>query len=413
MGKRGLRVMSWRSPLSNASTFKKQLLICCNNSKDEHFSAHCRELDHVTAWSFKQCFKNEMPVLGHDGQPLHGERAADAGTTLNERSVVPIFCGTVGDWLFHVEAFEVPHYFSTREICMTCTACKAAGPLNYGCALEDAPWTEAPRDHADYIELKEATGSINAICRVEGWHTHNLWEDALHCDYLGVRQVVVGGVLRVLCDAGAWLKPASGSWNDKMDFQLHLAYREFSVWAHSQHITCSIAPFCCATLSLKVQTSWARLKSKAAQCCAVSQWLATKMETYAAFNPTDHNKIMATTLWGFKELTRLYKTKSFLDQADRDALRLARTAALVGFHRLSKIAMEQGRWVFHMIPKFHMLDHMVRRSYRTGLAVWLTWTFCDEDFMGFLARVAASTHASSTNKVPVQRWLLAFYNSTA
>lgn len=119
MGKRGLRVMSWRSPLSNASTFKTKLLICCNNSKDEHFSAHCRELDHVTAWSFKQCFKNEMPVLGHDGQPLHGERAADAGTTLNERSVVPIFCGTVGDWLFHVEAFEVPHCFSTREICMT------------------------------------------------------------------------------------------------------------------------------------------------------------------------------------------------------------------------------------------------------------------------------------------------------
>ena len=78
-----------------------------------------------------------------------------------------------------------------------------------------------------------------------------------------------------------------------------------------------------------------------------------------------------------------------------------------------KIAMEQGQWVFHMIPKIHMLDHMVRRSYRTGLAVWLTWTFCDEDFMGFLARVAASTHASSTNKVPVQRWLLAFYNSTA
>ena len=137
------------------------------------------------------------------------------------------------------------------------------------------------------------------------------------------------------------------------------------------------------------------------------------METYAAFNPTDRNKIMATTLWGFKELTRLYKTKSFLDQADRDALRLARTAALVGFHRLSKIAMEQERWVFHTIPKFQMLDHMVRRSYRTGLAVWLTWTFCDEDFMGFLARVAASTHASSTDKVPVQRWLLAFYNSTA
>ena len=409
-GNRGLRVMSWRSPLSKATTLRKKLLICCNNSKDEHFNAHCRELDSVTAWSFKQCFKNEMPAQGHDDQKLHGQRGCDAGAALNRHGVLPIFCGTVGDWLFHVEAFDVPYFYNTSEVCMQCGACKAAGPLNYGCALEDAPWTMAPRNHDDYMASKEASGSLNPICEVEGWHTHNLWEDALHCDYLGVRQVLCGSVLKVLCDAGVWEPGQDGEWKDKMDFQLHLAYREFCVWTQSQHVTCSISPFSCATLSLKNKHSWARLKSKAAQCCTVSLWLAAKMETLATSTPTDHNKIMATTLWGFSELTRLYSLKSFMNQTEISELRLARTAALVGFHRLSKIAMQEGTWVFHMIPKFHMMDHMVRRSIRTGVAVALTWTFTDEDFMGLLARVAAAGHALSTNKVPVQRWLLGFFN---
>ena len=129
--------------------------------------------------------------------------------------------------------------------------------------------------------------------------------------------------------------------------------------------------------------------------------------------PTKHNQIMSTVLWGFSQLTALYNI-SFLSSTVRDQLRLARTASLVGFHRLSKWAMQETQYTFHMIPKFHTLDHMVRRSYRTGIGVCLTWTFSDEDFMVFfIARVAASSHAASTNKVPAQRWLLSFSNGHA
>ena len=92
--------------------------------------------------------------------------ANNFGATLNRHSVVPIFCGTVGDWRFHVEAFRVPYFYNTSQICMQCCACKAAGPLNYGCALEDAPWTMAPRSHADYMALKEASEELNPICDV-------------------------------------------------------------------------------------------------------------------------------------------------------------------------------------------------------------------------------------------------------
>ena len=89
-----------------------------------------RIIDDVAAWSFKQCLRNEYPETDHDGIPLRNSRGRQG--PLHPGGAIPVFTGTVGDWKWHVETFNLQHHYGRDETCELCLATKTAGDLNLG-----------------------------------------------------------------------------------------------------------------------------------------------------------------------------------------------------------------------------------------------------------------------------------------
>ena len=138
-----------------------------------------RIIDDVAAWSFKQCLRNEYPQTDHDGIPLRNSRGRLALQPLHPGGAIPVFTGTVGDWKWHVETFNLQHHYGRDETCELCLATKTAGDLNLGNALPDAGWTFTARLNTDFINQHEVNGTLHGFCTIPGWHIGNIFEDVL------------------------------------------------------------------------------------------------------------------------------------------------------------------------------------------------------------------------------------------
>ena len=126
---------------------------------------------------------------------------------------VPVFVGMCGDWNTFAETFNRQTTWSTEETCVLCRAHKTADDLCLANALPNAPWVHTHRSHLDYIRQQEELGARHPFTKIPGIHIHNLNEDALHDDMLGMRPLAVASALKELVDldffgesdlAGGW-----------------------------------------------------------------------------------------------------------------------------------------------------------------------------------------------------------------
>jgi len=67
-------------------------------------------------------------------------------------------------------------YQKRTKICELCDA-ECSGPLNYACALEDAPWTATHRSCAEYLETTLALETIPELVHLRGYHSHALYTE--------------------------------------------------------------------------------------------------------------------------------------------------------------------------------------------------------------------------------------------
>eukprot|EP00969_Alexandrium_andersonii_P010250 447087-Alexandrium_andersonii.AAC.1 len=57
---------------------------------------------------------------------------------------------------------------------------------------------------------------------------------------------------------------------------------------------------------------------------------------------------------------------------------------------MSSTAAANHEFMYQIIPKFHKLDHCIRRACRTRMNAALFWTFGSEDMMRHMAALAGS-----------------------
>ena len=413
-GGRSLRVLQWSSPAThNRRTLMKKLVLAMNLCKMPFARHHEKTIDEVIAWSFTLATKGRWPTCDHLGNTLTKHRAREAGGPLNPHGIIPVYAGTIGDWKFFAETFSLRHTWATEAVCSICEAHKGPGPKCLGNALDDAGWTLTQRTQAEYMGQQVAAESLSPFCLIPGWHIFNMMEDALHDDYLGVRPSLVGSAMLELAHLGIWGAAPAGRepWKTTLDRQLSVAWDSFNHWLHAKNCNCNISPFKHNTISMQTLDNWPELKAKGAACGLVCAWLAPVAEAAAVDNPLPEHSFRAMALTGFDNLSTAYRMKDRsggMTTAAAQFMEESRRKALLGFHACSKISAEAHRFRYRLTPKFHKLDHLLRRAVRTRLSPSLFWSFADEDMMKWMVQNAGKCHGLGIMQTPLRKWLVFF-----
>ena len=168
------------------------------------------------------------------------------------------------------------------------------------------------------------------------------------------------------------------------------------------------------TLQLRTLVRVPELKSKAHNQAVISMWLCQMFESQKDFN--EEFSMVYLSLCGFCELFALGRESKkeltiFMNQDKLKRLQVARGHALHGYNFLWTLALRDNlpRWPSR--PKLHQADHLCRRSLSTGICYSTWWSFSNEDWMGVVAKLRASCHASSISTAALNRWLLGFCSS--
>jgi hypothetical protein len=300
----------------------------------------------------------------------------------------------------------MPWDMHTNQICRFCYAGKTED-LDYSDPREDASWTLLPRPATEYTE--QVGIDIAPIGALYGFHMEIVQDDQMHDDLLGLRLEIVGSALvQTARDLQPWAPPMlRGSWKDKLNSQLQGAYEIFVTWCKDEHINHSQGLFTAASCGKSSATEWATFKGKAYNCAIVSLWLSQEARKHEHIG--QHWVLLATTLHAFAAIYAVC-TSGSLRLSDREVqqLRAARSAALQGYNALARAAQEQGQWYYKIIPKYHKMDHHLRRCCANRLNPGSHWNFANESFIGILARLCQSTHRFSMQHRAIRRWVAYF-----
>ena len=200
-----------------------------------------------------------------------------------------------------------------------------------------------------------------------------------------------------------------------------VAYQHWRQWLRNTNINSSHSVFSCTQLGLSTLQDWCALKVKGHDCGVLSEWLGecTLQQSRGYLADGTHlgaghvlpsDRILAATVGAFVTIWRIYHGDAELAPPERHRLEQARQIALQGFNTLACEARAARQWRFKMRPKFHKLDHALRRSVRTGWNASMSWPFAEEDWLGHQCHMVASCHGSTLHKRAVQRWLAFWYN---
>ena len=417
-GPRQCRRLHWFSPFCTLGSDRSRVLCCISDTADfTHKAENLQQFESV-AWSFNICQEeNVWPKADHQGIPYEprDHRYQKAGQKLNSEGKRPIYVGMCGDWKFFVDEFGLsPNYKHNNPdlaICAICMATMKEGPLCAWNAAEDADWASTTRENAEHV-------SFSPLAKIKGFHIFNFYEDMMHDDLLGIRPSIVGASLVICCQHGLFdgdvPVPLGGDWKDRLQTQLNVAYRDFCKWASSNGHRHSQPTFKVCGLKLRNLSSSPYMKSKAHNCAVLSQWCKARVETIKDVD--SEMQVLFMVLDGMVDiwvLAQELKAKDtiFLDPTEKARLAAARRHALEGYMFLWRFAQHNELARYGCRPKFHKLDHCLRRAIKTGLSYSCWWSFACEGAIGTTAKTCAVSHASTLGVRPTQRWLVSFMNN--
>ena len=366
----------------------------------------------VLAWSMGALALGTHPSRDYRGAefPSGSKQALRAGKPICGGFRL-VLCEILGDWKFLKEEFRMKHHYGTNECCWMCKATKRVGALSAFDFRDGAQWQGHPRTHDEYVQ---SVGHNLSICTLPGFHISMIRPDLLHIGLLGVVQWAVAGTLWELCEEGRWAVQDRGPWQVRFGLQLQRAFLAFQNWLRVRGLSCSQPKFSCAMLSKSSLQSWPFFKGKAANTLFVARWLADVLKEHADMHPQDvHAQQRAAMVWGFVEVFRVCSEgRQWLSDAEARALTLAREASLLCYSALAGEASntQPPKAMYPLKPKHHAWDHALRAAIETKRNPAWHWTFCDEDFIGRVKRIAARTHPNTMAMRTLQRYLCRLFS---
>ena len=283
--------------------------------------------------------------------------------------------------------------------------------MDFADAREHAPWASTSRTNEDFFEIAIATEKLNPLSTIPGWHSHSLFEDVLHDDNVGLRLDANGSALVELSEEGYFGSvPSTGSWQHKLNIPLGQAHQRFRTWCKHKKIGVSQWKFSTNNLTMRTRKCFPVLKAKARNSVYVSEWLTACTSESV---DTEYKQQRHQMLKGFMEhwnTIRDARPRVLLEPAELERVGRSRESMLLCYHYLAKVNQRSDIRRYNVRPKYHRIDHCVRRCLRTTVNPCLYWTYGSEDFMGTLARLSRQVHGSHTTRGTVDRWLLFWWS---
>lgn len=391
-----------------------RLLVMCIPSSVIIKGVTLEPLLQVLRWSFECMAAGKYPSQDHNGEdfPKTAERAKQAGLDI-AGAYRFYYAQTVGDWKWLKEEFRMAQHYNATECCFKCRGRKrGGGPLNvYNFAL-NAGWAadEQKRTHAEFMN----TPNKSELTSLLGFHHDTILLDAMHLLCLGVLQHATGGALfTVVWHYGMFATEGEGTtWKQILTKRLQVAYANFLEWCTNRSLNSSQPCFTIGRLGLtSLSSSSPIFKGKAHNTLMVLHWLTHVVTDFAEGLPADeYIQIIATMMWGYSEMMSVFnRSPQWLTDQQADELSVARNAALYCNARLAAAALEAQQKIWPMKPKHHLVDHMCREAIATRQNPCWFWTFCDEDFIGQMKKLAVRCHRTTMAERVGQRFLLRYF----
>jgi hypothetical protein len=398
-------VLSWGSRVGAAkSPWLSRFIFCIVPCDIMVKTVTLNQLLYYFSLSCKILLKGVMP-----SRPLVGGGIFITGSFQHTSAKQPCcgrfrfaFSDLKGDMVFLVQALGW-RSFSAVSCCPTCFGSKTHRLLNYKNCRFDAPWRLTLESHEEWLLNMHDAIFRSPLLDIPGARKERFMNDFMHTGHLGMYPHLCGSVLIDLVDDGAF------EGRNRQDCLIE-AWRLFKRWCTDHGINCSMDRFTLERLGLKSnkksRTKWACLKTKAMNSRVCIAWL-DHFCTYrvnANASCSEYMRLMTSTLHNLATFQYyLDVMPEFLDEQQRHLVWDAGYQFLFGYCHLAKENSVLLRARYNFVPKFHAFCHLLDLIMEQGINIRYYQCYADEDYIGKVGRIAASSHRLAMPVRTVQR----------
>ena len=181
------------------------------------------------------------------------------------------------------------------------------------------------------------------------------------------------------------------------------ATHHFHGFRRRRNLGATQGTFSAAGLHLTKLTDWPWIKSKAVNCAILCEWL---WDIYSTLGPGRVRDLIRCTLHGFIGCYTMHTYRGFeLSSEQCRKLNVFRECMLLGYNALAQHfkSLVPAIPLFSCRPKYHQLDHLLRRCCATKLSPYVTLCLNDESIAGDISKLAHGTHPRSMGFRTIQR----------
>ena len=271
-----------------------------------------------------------------------------------------------------------------------CDATKG-GDGNYAMSLTNmdpaAPWwatmfSRVPWEHEP------------SIASLLGFRLSMVIPDLLHVWNLGVAKEFLASALKILLQT----RRVWGAGN--LEGRMAEATNSLRAFAHEAKLHLRLKKI------TKTRIKWGNDVYPSLACSGydayiVGRWLERELDGNQAFPD------IYTMLWASnRALSAMYSAGRFLSQPEKTMIKHYGYLFLNTYVRVAARALSEGKMVYKILPKHHMLAHLWSWDHRcANPAFYSTWL--DEDFLKKIGHTLELTNQPHAQKRVLQRWLLA------
>ena len=332
----------------------------------------------VLVWHAQAAWLGIFPLQRHDKQPWRKSdswRASLKGAALGfTASVVQMRC----DWMAIKQIWSFGGW-NAKRMCFKCRATQPNGEAPYTDVSMSALWRKMPLTvQAFMAELRDKGIDLSPLMSLPGFLLEYLVIDVLHAADLGTSADVTGSFLFEMVNYGRGF--LSGTTKEKrvqdLWSRIRKLYKQFGTPNRLQALTVQM-------ICKSKHASKPKLRAKAAEMRHLIPCVVQLAKDFNDHMATARSK---TILALFSRLLDFYMSIG-LDDFDPEV-----TADIIqDFCLLYKsLAVAQtGPACWYLKPKLHLLQELSLQVHTVGDPANY-WTYKDEDFVGIIARVAAS-----------------------
>ena len=272
--------------------------------------------------------------------------------------------------------------------------------------LPTAPCFRITYTHEDYME-NSFGGYRSPLMEIPGFRKECVLEDWMHDVHLGVGHHLAASVLVFICGGRSVT-------NAVLDVGLDAEWGRFNDWCSQHKIQCSMPQFSRAFFHMKKATSFPELRAKAHPCKMLLSYLADRVRVLAERNHENVWKLLAACTYSIASLHSImdHSDMFFDDDVCRQFYQHG-TLFLASYMSLHSWAIDASAYMFNIIPKCHMMAHVIFSIHEDRRNPKFYHCYGDEDFVGRIAKIGARVHPKSMAKRTLERYLIGVHQRFA